>query len=79
MYKETVEAVGVLRFFINTIAKINIIVSYSNIKQFENLIRKSDKFMQSFSVMPNIQNLIRDAKYLERQATKIKISVVYQS
>ncbi len=30
----------------------------------------SDRFMQSFSAIPNIQNLIRDAKYLERQATK---------
>ncbi len=30
----------------------------------------SDRFMQSFSTMPNIQNIIRDAKYLERQATK---------
>ena len=30
----------------------------------------SDRFMQSFSTMPNIQTIIRDAKYLERQATK---------
>lgn len=30
----------------------------------------SDRFMQSFSTMPNIMNIIRDAKYLERQATK---------
>ncbi len=30
----------------------------------------SDRFMQSFSTMPNIQNITRDAKYLERQATK---------
>ncbi len=30
----------------------------------------SDRFMQSFPMMPNIQKLIRDAKYLERQATK---------
>ena len=30
----------------------------------------SDRFMQSFSTMPNIQTIIRDAKYLEKQATK---------
>ncbi len=30
----------------------------------------SDRFMQSFPMIPNIQKLIRDAKYLERQATK---------
>ncbi len=30
----------------------------------------SDRFMQAFLAMPDIKNLIRDAKYLERQATK---------
>ena len=30
----------------------------------------SDRFMQAFPEIPNIRNLIRDAKYLERQATK---------
>ncbi len=29
----------------------------------------SDRFMQSFSAIPNIQNLIHDAKYLEQQVT----------
>ncbi len=30
----------------------------------------SERFLKSFSVMPDILNLTRDAKYLERQATK---------
>jgi len=30
----------------------------------------SDRFIKAFPEMPNISNLIRDAKYLERQATK---------
>jgi HEPN domain-containing protein len=30
----------------------------------------SDRFLQAFNEMHNIRNLIRDAKYLERQATK---------
>ncbi len=30
----------------------------------------SDRFMQTFPEMSNIHNLIRDSKYLERQATK---------
>jgi len=30
----------------------------------------SDRFMQTFPEIPNMHNLIRDSKYLERQATK---------
>ncbi len=30
----------------------------------------SDRFIKAFPEMPNISNLIRDSKYLERQATK---------
>lgn len=30
----------------------------------------SDRFIQAFPAMPDIRNLIRDTKYLERQATK---------
>ena len=30
----------------------------------------SDRFIKAFPEMPNISNLIHDAKYLERQATK---------
>lgn len=30
----------------------------------------SDRFMQAFPEMPNLRNLMRDSKYLERQAIK---------